>query len=81
MQMAERGGRDESRMLMLLDSALSKVQFPDPDIARVAEQMAGQNDTNRVWGWLALTAVAPGTWGRRSGGRHDVRILPRCAPR
>ncbi|MBX2803922.1 MAG: hypothetical protein KTR31_39970 [Myxococcales bacterium] len=52
----------EDGMLDIGEAALSEVRFPDLDIAAVAELLAGQRDTNRVWGWVALAAGAPGTW-------------------
>lgn len=52
----------EGKMLAAVASAIAKTRFPDADIASVAEQMAGQAETNRAWGWLALASAAPGTW-------------------
>ncbi len=53
----------EQRLLSIAEAALAQSRFPDREVASLAESLAGQSDTNRVWGWLALAAGAPGTWG------------------
>jgi len=60
--LAQAGRGSEDRMLAVLEDALLESTFPDAGIAKVAESMAGQRNTNRVWGWVALAAGAPDTW-------------------
>ncbi len=62
LHLVQTGRGSEDRMLAILEDALLGSTFPDASIAKVAETMAGQRNTNRVWGWVALAAGAPDTW-------------------
>ncbi|MEM6929506.1 MAG: hypothetical protein AAF602_21380, partial [Myxococcota bacterium] len=62
LHLSQSGRGAEDRMLAVLEDALLESTFPDAGIAKVAETMAGQRNTNRVWGWVALAAGAPDTW-------------------
>ncbi|HHO49567.1 MAG TPA: hypothetical protein ENK18_01560 [Deltaproteobacteria bacterium] len=52
----------EAKLLAIAQTALSESRFPDQELASLAAGLAGQPETNRVWGWIALAAGAPGTW-------------------